>query len=310
MSTSSKTAEFRQSRWFKFVWIAPVAIIVVVAGVLFAKWLRETPALQSFLAAYPGESELPESAPSGLPVWLAWQHGLNAFFMLFIISSGLRVRTTARPAAFFTRNNSGLIRTKGQPTRISLDLWLHITVNTLWVINGIVFYVLLFTTGQWTRIVPTHWDVFPNALSALLQYASFDWPTENGWTNYNGLQLLSYFAVVFILAPLALITGLRMSPAWSRGLTQLDKIYPVEVARNMHFPIMVIFLAFIGIHVLLVLLTGALRNLNHMYAARDEASWLGLAVFLGSVVIMAGAFIAARPVVLRSIASLMGKVGR
>ncbi len=55
--------------------------------------------------------------------------------------------------------------------------------------------------------------MFPNALSLLIQYLSLDWPTDQGWVAYNGLQLLAYFITVFVAAPLALITGLGMSPA-------------------------------------------------------------------------------------------------
>lgn len=80
-------------------------------------------------------------------------------------------------------------------------------------LNGIVFYILLFTTSQWRRVVPTSWAVFPNALSVLIQYLLLHWPTEQGWTVYNSLQLLAYFITLFIAAPLALITGLGMSPA-------------------------------------------------------------------------------------------------
>jgi magnesium-transporting ATPase (P-type) len=155
--------------------------------------------------------------------------------------------------------------------------------------------------------VPTQWDVFPNAFSAAVQYASMDWPTENGWANYNGLQLLSYFAVVFLLAPAAIATGLRMSP-----LLMQKKVpfFPLEAARRAHWPIMVIFLVFIAIHVILVLTTGALRNLNHMYASNDGEGWGGAIVFAVSVIVMAGAWIAARPLVLRTIAGTMGRVGR
>lgn len=35
----------------------------------------------------------------------------------------------------------------------------------------------------------------------------------------------------------------------------------------MHFPVMVYFVLFIVVHVALVFATGALRNLNHMYAS-------------------------------------------
>ena len=75
----------------------------------------------------------------------------------------------------------------------------------LWLLNGLVFYVLLFATGQWRRVVPTSWDVLPNAASVALQYLSLDWPTENGWVAYNSLQILAYFVTIFIAAPLALV---------------------------------------------------------------------------------------------------------
>jgi hypothetical protein len=78
----------------------------------------------------------------------------------------------------------------------------------------VVFYVLPFATGRWQRLVPTSWNVFPDALSTLVQYLSLKWPADQGWVAYNGLQLIAYFITVFIAAPLALITGLGMSPAF------------------------------------------------------------------------------------------------
>jgi hypothetical protein len=65
------------------------------------------------------------------------------------------------------------------------------------------------------------------------------------------------------------------------------------------------------VHVFLVLATGALRNLNHMYGGSDdEASWFGFWVFAASVAVMVAAWFLARPIFLRPIASLMGKVSR
>ena len=191
-------------------------IILLAIAVLAARWLTGLAAVESFMESYPGHSELPASAPVGLPAWLGWQHFINMFLILLIIRSGWQVRTTKRPAAHWIRNNKGLIKTPGNPTKISLDLWFHLTLDALWVLNGAIFIVALFFTGQWMRIVPTSWDVFPNAISAGLQYLSLNWPTDNGWVNYNGLQLLTYFITVFIAAPLAIATGLRMSGAWPK----------------------------------------------------------------------------------------------
>ena len=300
----------QRSRWFSLVWIIPAALVLFALLVLLAQWLRGLPEVQSFLTDYPGESELPEGAPVGFPAWLAWQHFFNALLILLIIRSGWRVRTVQRPAAHWTRNNTGLLRTKGAPKKVSIDLWLHQSLDVLWILNGLIFYVLIFVTGQWMRLVPTSWDVFPNAISAALQYVSLDWPHENGWVNYNGLQLLTYFVTVFIAAPLAIITGLRMSGAWPKDATRLNKAYPIELARAIHFPTMLYFVLFIIVHVTLVLTTGALRNLNHMYAVRDEVSWTGFWFFAASIVVMALAWVAYRPLVLRPIASLMGKVSK
>jgi hypothetical protein len=282
----------------------------VVLVVLLAKLLMGLPAVASFVADYPGQSELPGNAPVGFPAWLAWQHFLNAFFLLLIIRTGWQVRTTTKPSGHWTRNNKGLIKTKNPPTKITLELWFHLTLDALWILNGIVFAVLILASGQWMRIVPTSWDIFPNALSAALQYASLDWPTEDGWINYNALQLLAYFVTVFIAAPLAFITGLRMSSAWPKKAAGLNKAYPIEWARAVHFPVMIYFVAFIAVHVFLVLTTGALRNLNHMYGVQDDDGWFGFWVFLASVAVMVAAWFLARPIFLRPIASLMGKVSR
>jgi thiosulfate reductase cytochrome b subunit len=308
--TAERLSAFRKSSWFKLVWIVPLAIVILLAVVLGAQAFRTSGAGQDFLADYPGESHLPEWAPVGFPAWLAWQHGINAFLMVFVIKSGWLVRTTQRPRMFWTRNNTGPLRTKNAPKKLSIDLWLHITTDTLWIVNGVVFFVLLFSTGQWTRVVPTSWDVFPNAVSAAIQYASLGWPTEDGWVNYNGLQLLSYFAIVFFVAPLSILTGLRMSPSWPRNAARLNRAFPIEAARAMHFPLMIVFVAFIVVHVTLVLATGALRNLNHMYAVNDGPSWLGFWIFVASIVVMSGAWIALRPMSIRAIASTMGSVTR
>ncbi|MGP9660267.1 cytochrome b/b6 domain-containing protein [Arthrobacter sp. AOP36-C1-22] len=291
------------------LWIG-VAMVTLAVVVVLARWIRGLEPVQDFLLTYPGRSELPDGAPVGIPAWLGWQHFLNAFFLVLIIRTGWQVRNTARPPGHWTRRNTGLFKTRNKPTKISLDLWFHLSLDVLWLLNGLVFVLLLFVTGGWMRIVPTSWDVVPNALSAALQYASLNWPIENGWVNYNSLQLLAYFAIVFIAAPLAAITGVRMSSAWPKGHRRLDKAFPIELARRIHFPVMVFFVGFVIVHVVLVFSTGMLANLNHMYAAREGAGWLGFGFFAASLAVMVAAWLLARPLFLRPVAGLMGKVSK
>jgi thiosulfate reductase cytochrome b subunit len=309
-TTTNKTPTKPGNRWAKLAMAITLAVAALAAVVLIAQWMRTLQPVQDFLTTYPGKVDLPEGAPAGLPTWLGWQHFLNAFFLVLIIRSGWLVRTTARPKEYWTRNNSGPIRTKGKPAKISLNLWFHLTLDALWVANGAVFIILLLVTGQWMRIVPTSWDVFPNALSTAIQYASLNWPTENGWVNYNSLQVLAYFSIVFIAAPLALATGLRMSGAWPKNAHALNKAYPIEAARAIHFPVMLYFVGFVVVHVALVFATGFLHNLNHMYAANDGAGWAGFWIFAASVAVMVAAWFLARPLFLRPVASVFGKVTR
>jgi thiosulfate reductase cytochrome b subunit len=294
----------------KLLWGLPTVVVALALLVFAARVFRDSATGQAFLADFPGQTELPAGAPTGFPAWLNFQHFLNAFFIVLIIRTGWLVRTTQRPAAYWTRKNSGLIRTKKSPTKISLDLWLHLTLDALWTLNGVIFIVLLFVTGQWMRLVPTTWEIFPNALSSALQYASLNWPHENGWVNYNSLQQLAYFTIVFIAAPLAILTGLRMSAIWPQPSSRVSKIFPLELARAIHFPVMIFFVLFVIMHVTLVLTTGALRNLNHMYATNSGDSWLGFGIFAGALVLTVAAWILAKPAFLQPLASLNGKVTR
>ena len=305
----TRIGPFTRGQWAGAVIVLGGGLLVAAGmAVAFVRWFLSLEFMQDFLATYPGEYHLPEGAPVGFPAWLAWQHFFNVFLMVLIIRSGLQVRNQKRPPGFWSpRWNS--------KRKISINLWFHQSLDILWILNGLIFIVLLFVTGQWMRLVPTSWEVFPNALSAALQYVSLDWPTENGWVNYNSLQQLAYFVTVFIAAPVAIITGVRMSGVWPSNAKALSKAYPIELARAVHFPTMIYFVLFIIAHVTLVFATGALRNLNHMYAAQGSVdpdayadNWAGFWIFAASMAVIIGAWVAARPLVLAPIARLFGSV--
>jgi len=311
-----------KSKWFNLLWLIPIGFLLLVIGIAVAKGIRELPGVQDFIARYPGESELPEDAPVGLPAWLGWQHFLNLFLMIFIIRSGItiiadhprfywtrhstpgkewfRIQNPVPPDPLYTAKQDSItvpdgVGLPGRRHSIGLARWWHLGVDTLWLLNGVVFFVLLLVTGQWMRLVPMSWDVFPNSLSVAIQYLSLDWPTENGWVNYNSLQVIAYFITVFVAAPLALITGLGMSPALSTRFRKVSSVFSIQVARSLHFLVLCWFLLFIVMHVTLVLTTGALHNLNHMYASQDSGSWVGFWIFAASMVLVIVAWVAATP---------------
>jgi thiosulfate reductase cytochrome b subunit len=310
-----------RDKWFNLLWLVPIGFLVLIVAVAVAQGLRNMPAVQRFIARYPGTIVSPGSHP-GVPWWVDAQHFLNIFFLIFIIRAGLQILAD-HPRLYWTRHSTpgrewfriqkpvpedplwtakqdsiSLPRHFGLPGlrhSIGLARWWHLGTDVLWLANGAIFYVLLFSTGQWRRIVPTTWKVFPSAASVLIQYLSLHWPTESGWTSYNGLQLLAYFVTVFVAAPLALITGLGMSPALSTRIKAVSRVLSIQVARSLHFLVLAWFLVFIVIHVTLVFTTGLLRNLNHIYADRNDASWVGFAVFCALMVLLVVAWVAATP---------------
>jgi DMSO/TMAO reductase YedYZ molybdopterin-dependent catalytic subunit/thiosulfate reductase cytochrome b subunit len=316
-----------REKWFNLLWLLPIGFVGLLVAVAAAKGLRDMPSVQRFIARYPGTIEPASSLrDKGLPVWVGVQHFLNLFLMIFIIRSGLQILSD-HPRLYWTRHSTpgkdwfriqkpvpddplwtakqdsislpGQVGLPGIRHSIGLARWWHLGTDTLWLLNGVAFYVLLFVTPQWRRIVPTSWAVFPNALSVLIQYLSLHWPTENGWVAYNGLQLIAYFITVFVAAPLALITGLGMSPALSTRFKRISKLLSIQVARSVHFFVLSWFVLFIVIHVTLVFTTGLLPNLNHIYAARDNDSWIGFWIFAASMVVVVVGWVAATPFTLR-----------
>jgi methionine sulfoxide reductase catalytic subunit len=314
-------------RWFNLLWLVPIGFGTALLLVAVAQGLRDTTAVSSFIERHPGADITPPvERDAGLPAWVGVQHFLNLFLMIFILRSGIQILTD-HPRLYWTRHSTpgkdwfriqkpvpsdplwtakqdsiSLPQQVGLPGlrhSIGLARWWHLGVDVLWLANGLVFYVLIFSTGHWRRIVPTSWDVFPNALSTLIQYASLNWPTETGWVAYNGLQLLAYFVTVFIAAPLALITGLGMSPALSTRFRRISSVLSIQTARSLHFMVFVWFLLFIVMHVSLVFMTGLQDNLNHIFAARHDDSWNGLWLFLVAMVIATGGWLAATPFTLR-----------
>ena len=113
-------------------------------------------------------------------------------------------------------------------------------------------------------------------------------PVEpNGFYHYNALQQLSYFGVVFILAPLAMLTGMAMSPAIENRFHWYPKLFGNrQSARSIHFLVMIGYCIFIIIHVALVAATGLVRNMNHIVKGTDDAnSYTGL--YIGIAIIAA-----------------------
>ena len=187
----------------------------------------------------------------GFPPWLRVTHYVNFLFIILLVRSGLQILMD-HPRLYWnvhctpgtewlrltpievphdrvwtakddSRYLSPWIGLPGYRHTIGMARHWHFLSVLFWLANGAIYVVLLLGTGQWRRLVPTSWHVVPDAWAYFVHYVTFHFPPEpDTFHRYNPLQQLTYFAVVFILAPLAIVTGPSMSPA----LTNRFKWYP------------------------------------------------------------------------------------
>jgi DMSO/TMAO reductase YedYZ molybdopterin-dependent catalytic subunit/thiosulfate reductase cytochrome b subunit len=272
----------------------------------------------------------PNGAPRGFPVWIRWTHFANLLFIFLLIRSGLSIvmdhprlywnngctpgtewlRLTPLEVPkdrIWTANDdaryiSPLIALPGYRHTIGMSRSWHFITDYGFIFVGIIYVGMLFASGQWPRLVPTSWAIVPYAWETFVHYVTFHFPAEpNGFYAYNALQQLAYFAVVFIMAPLSILTGIAMSPAVDNAFPWYPRIFSGrQGARSIHFMLLCGYVAFVIMHVSLVFLTGAQRNFNHIVMGTDDTRPLGLIIGCIGLALVVGSWIAAHVVAWRS----------
>ena len=102
-------------------------------------------------------------------------------------------------------------------------------------------------------------------------------PSEEEALTYNVVQRLTYFAVVFVLFPLIILSGLAMSPAIASVVPALRSGFGgQQSARTIHFFVSVALVLFVCLHIAMVCLAGFTSRVRAMItgysAARKEPS--------------------------------------
>jgi DMSO/TMAO reductase YedYZ molybdopterin-dependent catalytic subunit/thiosulfate reductase cytochrome b subunit len=125
----------------------------------------------------------------------------------------------------------------------------HFVSAIIWTITGTIYIGFMLISGEWSRLIPTSLQVFPEAINVLGQYLTLDIPPEGA--TYNALQQITYALIVFVLAPLQILTGLAMSPAFIGRFPKFLVLFGGrrQVARSLHFLGMIGFSLFILIHI-------------------------------------------------------------
>jgi methionine sulfoxide reductase catalytic subunit len=279
------------------VFASPLLLAVAAA---YFQW-----AVFGLPAIPPGAQPPAAGQPQGFPGWLRITHFVNFLLLTLLIRSGLQIlmdhprlywNLHCTPGSEWLRFTPVVVPrdkvwTAKQDARY-LSPWLglpggrhtvgmarhwHFLSVLFWVGNGIAFVVLLLSGNQWRRLVPTSWKIIPDAWDIFVWYTTFHMPQEpNGFFHYNALQQLTYFSTIFVLAPLAILSGPSMSPA----LTNRFHWYPKlpgnrQIGRSLHFLVMLAFVIFLVAHVAMVVVTGVSRNMNHIVLGTDNTRALG-----------------------------------
>ncbi len=226
----------------------------------------------------------------GFPLGIRLTHAFNIVFLTLLIRSGIEI-LGGHPMLYFNddcrpgsewirftrkrmfRNQRWTAEDEKQayspwlalPGRDNLGLgrfW-HFAAVLGWLLTGLTYLVMLGLDNQWQRLVPTSWTVFSQAWNAALVYLRLDLPSAGN--PYNALQQLTYFAVVFLLTPLQILTGLAMSPALAGRFPWFPRLFGGrQAARSLHFLGLTAFVAFTVHHIALVIAHGFGRGLASM----------------------------------------------
>ena len=141
----------------------------------------------------------------------------------------------------------------------------HLFFAWLLVINGLFFTAYALISRHVTRdLAPTGKDL-RGIGKAVKDHMVLRHPTGDEAKRYNVLQKLAYVVILFVVAPLIILTGLTMSPTIDAAFPWLLTIFGGrQAARTVHFIACFSFVGFIVIHVLQVILTGFFNNIRSM----------------------------------------------
>ena len=303
------------------IWVRPsllVIVCVITLAVVAAAWgqflLFGLPYVHVYTLAELHNSHV----KPGFPAWLRLAHFANFLLMMLIIRSGLSILWDHPRLYTNVHCTPGTEWIRFTPTKVPTDRlytanddqrylppWLglpgfrhtigmarhwHFLSDFLWIVTGMTYIALLLVSGHWERMIPTSWHIFPEAWATFVYYATLHLPPEpDGFYRYNALQQIAYFGVTFVLAPLSLLTGIAMSPAFDNRFRWYPKLFGGrQGARSVHFLLLAGYVAFIVVHVSLVFVTGHNQNMNHIVLGREGDDPHGLILGVIGIAVVIG----------------------
>jgi len=153
------------------------------------------------------------------------------------------------------------------PDQNGWSRYLHFQSAWAVVLTGLAY----FLWGLWTKhfssnLVPAQehrkWRAVADVMATHLRLRP---PEPDEDASYNVLQRSAYLAVVFVLFPLMVWTGLALSPGFNAAFpTGVNLLGGRQSARTLHFFVTIALVLFLLIHVAMVALSGFRSRMRAM----------------------------------------------
>lgn len=226
------------------------------------------------------------------PWWLRVEHFLNIIFVTFFIRSGIEVLGTfprlhtdvhtpaGKQWAEFTikskpkhkyyavgseyEDYSPIIALPGRGL-LGLGRYWHFITVMGYVSCFLLYYILLFATGQWLRYIPPSISTFGEAAQNMISYLALQVPEHMPGYPFNAAQQLAYFFVIFILPGFMIFTGMFQSPAVNTHWPRITRLLGGrQMIRTLHWWGLIAYLGFIVVHVMMVFAHGYGHEVSKM----------------------------------------------
>jgi thiosulfate reductase cytochrome b subunit len=147
----------------------------------------------------------------------------------------------------------------------------HFFLAWIFVINGLVYLLFNIANRHITRdLAPTRAQLKPGHIwKNIVDHVRLKHPVGEEAKSYNVLQKFAYLAVVFLLLPAMVLTGLTMSPGFDAICPWLlDLFGGRQSARTLHFIAANLIVLFVIVHVVEVFIAGVFNEIGSMITGR------------------------------------------
>lgn len=173
----------------------------------------------------------------------------------------------------------GMREQRGFPAWATVPSWRDLAAGRNWhfffawlfVLNGLIYLLWSLLGGHLRKdLLPTRQQLSPrHILHEIGTHARLKFPKGEEARRYNAIQKLTYLAVILVLLPAMLATGLSMSPGFNATLPWLTDLFGGrQSARTIHFISASLIVLFVLVHVVMVIVSGLWNNIRSMITGR------------------------------------------